>query len=93
MTRAPYIEPDAPRVTLYTRDGCHLCRVAMHQLSALQLSVPFHLDTVDIARDAELERRYLIEIPVVAVNDEVVTSAPIDIDLVRRAVLDARQGA
>ncbi len=92
MTRAPYVEPGAPRVTLYTRDGCHLCRVAEHQLRALQLTVPFHLEAVDIAGDPDLERRFLIEIPVVAVNDEVVTSAPIDIERVRRAVLDAGRG-
>jgi hypothetical protein len=92
VTRQPYIPPAAPHVTLYTREGCHLCEVADHQLRALQMSVPFHLHQVDITSDPDLERRFLIEIPVVAVNDEVITSAPIDVALVRRAVLDAGQG-
>lgn len=93
MTRQPYVAADAPHVTLYTREGCHLCAVAEHQLRALQLSVPFHLHEVDITSDADLERRFLLEIPVVAVGDQVVTSAPIDIAVVRRAVLDARRGS
>lgn len=76
-----------PEVTLYSRRGCHLCAVAVHQLRALQRSIPFHLVEVDIEDDEELERRYVLEIPVVAVNGTDVTSAPIEIEAVRQALL------
>jgi glutaredoxin len=76
-----------PEVTLYGRPGCHLCAVAVHQLRALQRSIPFRLLEVNIEGDEELERRYLLEIPVVAVNGTDVTTAPVDIEVVRQALL------
>ncbi len=89
MTRAPLVPSDAPEVILYERPGCHLCEVAAHQLRALQASVRFRLTTVNIEDDEELERRFLLEIPVVAVAGEVVTQAPIDLGAVRAAVVAA----
>ncbi len=94
MTRGgPAIPPGAPAVTLYSRRDCHLCEVARHQLRALQRTFPFHLDEVSIEGDPELERRFLLEIPVVAVAGAVVSTAPIDLDRVREAVIAARLGS
>ena len=91
--RAGVIVPEgAPRVTLYGRPGCHLCDVARLQLRALQQTLPFHLRDVSIEGDDDLERRFLLEIPVIAVNDEVVAQAPIDLGVVRTAILNARLG-
>ena len=87
------VPPGAPTITLYTRPDCHLCTVARHQLRALQRSFPFHLDEVNIEGDPELERRFLLEIPVVAVAGAVVSSAPIDLDRVREAVIAAQLSA
>jgi hypothetical protein len=39
-------------------------------LEAVRAEVPFELDEVDIAGDAELERRYRERIPVVAIDGE-----------------------
>ena len=93
MRGVPAIPPGAPAVTLYARPGCHLCEVARLQLRALQQTFPFRLDEVNIEGDPELERRFLLEIPVVAVAGEVVTTAPIDLERVRRALIDARLGS
>ena len=52
------------RLTLYTRPGCHLCdemKEVVHRVSA---SVPLTLDEIDISGNAELERLYGVEIPV-----------------------------
>lgn len=92
MRSGPMVPADAPRVTLYLRKGCHLCDVALLQLRALQQTVPFHVDQVSIEGDEELERRYMLEIPVIAVNGEVITQAPIDLAAVRDAVHRARLG-
>jgi predicted thioredoxin/glutaredoxin len=89
VTRGQLVGGDAPQVTLYTRPGCHLCDVAAVQLRALQSSVRFRLASVSIEGDEELERRYLLEIPVVAVDGEVVTQAPVDLEAVRAAVVAA----
>ena len=85
----PAIPVGAPVVTLYSRPGCHLCDVARLQLRALQRTFPFTLAEVDIAGDADLERRFLLEIPVVAVAGEVVAQEPIDLAKVRAAVIAA----
>ena len=82
--------PEPPVVTLYSRPGCHLCDVAREQLSALQRTVPFRLREVNIESDADLERRFMLEIPVIALGDEVITAAPVDLERVRAAVLAAR---
>ena len=55
-------------VTLYGRDGCHLCEDARRVLLDLQARVAFELVEVDIEADDELHRRYLERIPVVALD-------------------------
>ena len=56
------------RVTLYGRDGCHLCDDARAVLD--RVGEPY--DVVDIESDDDLLKRYLERIPVVAVDgDEV----------------------
>ncbi len=55
-------------VTLYGRDGCHLCDDARATLLELRARAPFELVEVDIESDDELHRRYLERIPVVALD-------------------------
>lgn len=59
-----------PRVTLYHATGCHLCESARRVLEQVREEVPFELEEVDIAGDAELELRYRERIPVVAVDGD-----------------------
>ena len=58
------------RVTLYGRDGCHLCDEARVALERVRARVPFTLDEVDIETDDRLHARYLERIPVVALDGE-----------------------
>ena len=58
------------KVTLYSREGCHLCdeaRVALERVHAL---APFVLEVVDIESDDALHARYLERIPVIALDGE-----------------------
>lgn len=55
-------------VTLYTRDGCHLCEVALTVLDGVRAEHPFTLEIVDIETDPALKALYALEIPVVLVN-------------------------
>ena len=57
-------------VTLYGREGCHLCDDARAALLELRSRVPFELVEVDIEADDDLHRRYLERIPVVALDGE-----------------------
>ena len=55
-------------VTLYGREGCHLCDDARAVLLDVRERAPFELVEVDIESDDGLHRRYLERIPVVALD-------------------------
>jgi glutaredoxin len=57
-------------VTLYGRDGCHLCDDARAVLERIRLERPFELREVDIESDPALHARYLERIPVIALDGE-----------------------
>jgi glutaredoxin len=57
-------------VTLYGRDGCHLCDDARATLERIRLERPFELLEVDIESDPALHARYLERIPVIALDGE-----------------------
>ena len=54
------------RLTLYGREGCHLCDEARAVL--VGIGEPF--DEVDIESDDDLLKRYLERIPVIALDGE-----------------------
>ena len=56
-------------VTLYEREGCHLCDEAHRALRRIGLDRPLAIERVDITTDPALERRYVVRIPVLAVGD------------------------
>ncbi len=93
MADYPVTAPDgAPpvSVTLYTRQGCHLCEDAATALAALARELPIEVTPVDIDLDMDLLRRFNDVAPAIAVAGEVVTNAPVDLAAVRRAVQAAR---
>ena len=57
-----------PRVTLYTRPGCHLCDDARAVVAAVCTDLGETFAEVDIDGDPELTRRYGEEIPVTLVD-------------------------
>lgn len=65
---APQEAGRTPRVTLYTRAGCHLCEAAAAVLAAERARSPFALDVVDVDADPQLAHRYGVRVPVVAVD-------------------------
>jgi glutaredoxin len=75
------------QVVLYGAPGCHLCEDAATALGTLRRTHEFDLREVDIHSDPEVERRYLLEIPVIEVDGAVVTQAPVDIEAVARALV------
>jgi glutaredoxin len=57
-------------VTVFVREGCHLCEDAVAVLERLRAADPFEIEQVDIEADDALHRRYLERIPVVAIDGE-----------------------
>ena len=57
-------------VTLYGRDGCHLCDDARAVLERIRAEEPFALELIDIEADPILHARYLERIPVIALDGD-----------------------
>jgi len=57
-------------LTVYGRDGCHLCEAAVDVISSLGSEFNVRVREVDIEADDDLLGRYLERIPVVAFGDE-----------------------
>lgn len=57
-----------PKVTLYTRAGCHLCDQAYQVILQARRSAAFAFEAVDIDADAGLRALYNEEVPVIAID-------------------------
>ena len=55
-------------VTLFSRQDCHLCEMALQDLDALQSVVPHQLKIVDVDSDPKLQSEYGFEVPVIVVG-------------------------
>jgi len=84
---------NVPTVRLYVTSNCHLCQVARSLLVALQRTIPFNIEPVNIEGDEALEKRFAIEVPVVEVGGEIVAQGRVDLEAVRAAVNSARIAA
>ncbi len=54
-------------VTIYSRQGCHLCDEMKVVVTRVARSIPLTLEEIDISTDPALEARYGLEIPVLMV--------------------------
>ncbi|MET0927442.1 MAG: glutaredoxin family protein [Solirubrobacterales bacterium] len=83
---APRLSAGSPVVTLYGRDGCHLCDDARRSIVALADELGgIELREVDIEADDRLFAAYLERIPVVELDGREVSELEFD----RDAFLDA----
>jgi glutaredoxin len=57
-----------PRLTLYTRPGCHLCEVAKESIARVADTAGVGWTEISIAGDLELEREYGDRIPVILLD-------------------------
>jgi len=55
-------------VTVYTRNGCHLCERAEAIVAEARKKISFELEIVDIDQSPELQSKYGEEVPVIAVD-------------------------
>ena len=58
------------RLTLYTKDCCHLCEDAIAALERVRREIPFDVEYVDITSDPDLFERYRHLIPVLVHEGE-----------------------
>jgi hypothetical protein len=58
----------AERVVVLTRQGCHLCDVAIDQVAAVCAETGEAYALLDVDSDPELQRRYTDQVPVTFVD-------------------------
>lgn len=63
--------PTGKQLTVYSREGCHLCEEALKVLAQHGGGRRFELKVVDIDSDDDLLMRYLERIPVVECEGQV----------------------
>jgi hypothetical protein len=77
-------------VTLYGREGCHLCDEARAAILAMRDELgPFELREVDIDSDDRLHAALLERIPVVEVEGRIVSELMLDEEGLRLALVAA----
>lgn len=67
-----------PIITLYTRNGCHLCETAKEIIDDLRNAVDFDYKECDIALDDEWTEKYGLMIPVVMIDGEEIQYGHVD---------------
>ncbi len=56
------------RVSIYSRPGCQLCDEMKAVAERAARMVPLTLEEIDVSADAELEKRYGLEVPVLMIE-------------------------
>jgi glutaredoxin len=67
----------APKVTFYTKAGCHLCENARQLLDEIAVLMPYELTEIDIRTVPEIYERYRYRIPVIVIDDSTVVEGRI----------------
>ena len=57
-------------VTVYSRQGCHLCENAVNTLEGMRAELNFTIEVIYIDGKPELEKLYGHEVPVIHINGE-----------------------
>jgi glutaredoxin len=55
-------------ITIYSRQGCHLCEEARSTLESMREELNFEIKVIDIDQDAELIKLYSDQVPVIHID-------------------------
>lgn len=72
------------RLTLYSRDGCHLCEELLTELAPWARARGATVEVLDVDADPVARRRYGHRIPVLLVDGEPAASGHLDWDALER---------
>ncbi|WP_368657899.1 glutaredoxin family protein [Metabacillus halosaccharovorans] len=75
------------KVIFYSKENCSLCDKGLAIIHELQEEFDFEYKVVDIYQNDELLEKFQIMIPVVEIEEEVVTYGILDKDSIRKRLL------
>ena len=73
-------------VTVYSRTGCHLCEAAIDQINSVKNDSNFNLEIKLIDNDADLEKKYGEQVPVILIDDQPHDYWRVDLDRFTSAI-------
>lgn len=74
-------------LTVYNRDGCHLCEDMLSALYWLQDELNLTIESIDIDDNPLLREKYNDDVPVVSFNNEILFCHFIDEKRLRSAIM------
>jgi glutaredoxin len=81
----------APRdVTMYMREGCHLCEEAKAAMTPVLKALGARLQEVDIDDDPILLKRYTNDVPIIFIGSQFFTQHRVDLARLRRHLENAK---
>lgn len=75
------------KITLYSRPNCQLCIEAVETLKLVQQTIDFMIEHINIEQNDELHDRFVLMIPVVAYEDEILQYGTIDYTTILEALM------
>ncbi len=67
-----------PKVTFYTKTGCHLCEDARGMLDDIAAMTAFELTEIDIRGNLEVFAKYRYRIPVIVIDETTIIEGRIE---------------
>ncbi len=81
----------APRdVTMYMREGCHLCEEAKTAMAPILAALSANLQEVDVDDDPILRARYTNDVPVIFIGSQFFAQHRVDVARLRRHLENAK---
>jgi glutaredoxin len=78
--------PRIPQLTLFFRQGCHLCEEMDRLLQELLQPDSYHLQRIDIDEDVDLRARFNVRVPVLTLGEVEICEHFLDLEAVRQAL-------
>jgi len=82
-----------PELTLYYRQGCHLCEDLEQQLGELLAPGSHRLKRVDIDEDEILKQAYNVRVPVLSCDNVELCEHFLDLEAVKHALASYNSGS
>ena len=78
-------------VTIYSRENCHLCDVAVESLESVKSELNFEIEKIYIDGDTDLVNRYGEEVPVIHIDGKHHDIFRVDLERFRSSLEKHRQ--
>ncbi|CAB4907023.1 unannotated protein [freshwater metagenome] len=74
------------KVTVFSRTGCHLCEIAIDKINSIKDELNFDLEIKLIDADAELEKEFGEQVPVIMIDNKIHDYWRVDLDRFSKAI-------